>query len=545
VGELQAGASADQQSEAEARITLMALKYARFARGGRLDPVSLSNILDMKPPVKDSKSVMKELSAADEPDAYLSGLNPKHAGFKKLREALLKARGPAPAEEAVDPALLVKLPDAKQLKPGVEDDEVKLLRKRLKIEASSTDEERTYDDKLVDAIKDVQRANGMKANGLLTNRVRAILNKEGEPKKANPSENVDRIIANMERWRWLPENLGAFYVMNNIPEYTSEIYKGDKIVLKQKMIVGQPSWPTPVLAADMQFVITHPSWGMPPGIKMKELLPRVQAASSGFDFFDQMFGGGSGAGAIIRAYKLQAFCNGHQVDPDSVTASNIRNCSFTQPPGGDNPLGIVKFRFPNRHDVYMHDTPERNLFGQSMRALSHGCMRVEEPKRTAEVILAQDKGWSAEKVDGLFAGSNDVTLDKPVPVYLVYFTARVDDDGHLDRYADIYGHDDRIIAALRGRPVRYIAREAIEPDEHGPDDDARPSASIAPAAPDDAPAKAKTGTAVSDAGSDLLDDTPPAKGKKGKKSEKQVNNKRKPRTAGDIFTDSFGGGFLN
>ena len=538
VGDLASGSSADQQADAEARLTMKAMKYARFARGGRLDPLSLSNILDMKPPVKDSKTTLAELSAASDPAAYLRDLNPKHEGFRKLREVLLKMRGPAPEEEAIDPALLVKLPNGKTLKPGAKSDEVALLRKRLKIAAASADDEEVYGDDLAAAIKDVQKANGLRANGLITNRVRGILNAEGEPKKADPKREVDRVIANMERWRWLPENLGSFYVMNNIPEYTSEIYKNDKMVLKQKMIVGQPSWPTPILAADMTIVGMHPSWGMPPGIKMKELLPRVRSASSsGFDFFDQLFGGGStGAGAIIRAYKLQPYCNGRAVSPDAVTADNIRNCSFTQPPGPDNPLGIVKFRFPNRHDVYMHDTPERGLFAQTMRALSHGCMRVDEPKRTAEIILGEDKGWSADKVEGLFAGSTEVQLSKPVPVYLVYFTARVGEDGKLQRYTDIYGHDERVMTALRGRPVRYTAPEAV--DEQ--DTDPGPTA--------EAPPARSRATSVSDAGADTLDDTPPpaAKSKKSR-NNRQANkaSKRKSRSAGDILSDSFSGVFLN
>ena len=174
---------------------------------------------------------------------------------------------------------------------------------------------------------------------------------------------------------------------------------------------------------------------------------------------------------MLEAYKLQASLNGRPVDPNSVDWSNvdIRRYSFVQPPGADNPLGNVKFRFPNRHDVYMHDTPERGLFAQSFRALSHGCLRVEEPRRTAEVILAEDKGWSSEKVADMYNGSNTVTLEKPVPVYLVYFTARVADDGRLATYGDIYGHDDRVMSALRGHPVRYTAPEAIHPDTGGDD----------------------------------------------------------------------------
>jgi len=186
-------------------------------------------------------------------------------------------------------------------------------------------------------------------------------------------------------------------------------------------------------------------------------------------------------------------------------------------------LGNVKFRFPNKHDVYMHDTPERGLFAQSFRALSHGCMRVEEPRKTAEVILAEDKGWSSDKVADLYSGSNTVTLDKPVPVYLVYFTARVDDNGRLVTYGDIYGNDGRVMSALRGHPVRYTAPEAIHPDIGG----------------DDQP------EAVSDAGFDDLQDVPVAKKKPAKSKQTAATVKRHSRTSNDIVTDALGGLFLN
>ena len=466
VPDLTSNANPDTQGVAEAQLALAALKYARFARGGRLNPVSLSNILDMQPPVKDPKTVLSELAGASEPDAYLRGLNPKHAGFEKLRQALLKARGPKPDEDKIDQALLVKLPEGKPLKPGVADDQIPLLRQRLKMPAEQPEDGRSYDDKLVDAVKAVQSANGIKSNGILNNRTRQALNKEGQPKSADPKQTIDRLLANMERWRWLPADLGAFYVMNNIPEFTSEIWKGDELKLRQKMIVGQPSWPTPVLAASMELVIFHPAWGMPDGIKRKELLPRLQRAG-GDSFFEKLFGGGSGGAQVLQDYKLQPTLNGRPVDPDTVDWNNvdIRQFGFTQPPGDSNPLGLVKFRFPNSHDVYMHDTPQRALFGQTFRALSHGCMRLDEPRKTAEVILSQDKGWSADKVGELYKGGNSITLDTPIPVYLVYFTARVGDDGHLATFADIYGNDARVMWALRGHPVRYTAPAVIDPSE--------------------------------------------------------------------------------
>jgi murein L,D-transpeptidase YcbB/YkuD len=510
---------AEAEGAADAQLTLSALKYARFARGGRLDPVSLSNILDMKPPVKDPKTTIRELASASEPGAYLRGLNPRNVGFERLRQVLLKSRGGAEpvAEEPTDPALLVKLPSkGRNLKRGMKDEQVSLLRQRLKVPADDPANDSVFDDKLADAVQSFQQDNGLKANGVVNNRVRSALNSAGQPKRAmKPSENVDRIIANMERWRWLPTELGKFYVMNNIPEFTSEIWKDDRIELKQKIIVGQPTWPTPLLSAKMQFIIFHPSWGMPDGIKAKELLPRLRQASgnSGFGFFDQLFGGGGYTGAdVIQAYKLQVFYNGQRVDPSTVNwkTADVRQYSFVQPPGGDNPLGLVKFRFPNRHDVYMHDTPERNLFSQNMRALSHGCMRVEEPRRTAEVILSEDKGYSPEKVGELWDSGANVTLSKEVPVYLVYFTARVGDDGQMDNYSDIYGIDGRVMSALRGRPVRFVAQEAIDPSEASEPGasayDAAPSASAdVPRSKNRKSAKQQTGGGSGSPGNSIQD----------------------------------------
>ena len=467
LSDLASGASKDAQAVAEVELALASLRYARYARGGRLDPRALSNILDMKPPVLEPGVVLRDLAQAGEPDAYLRGLNPTHAGFERLRQALLSIRGANTKDQAIDPALLVKLPVGKLLKPGSQDDQVALLRKRLKVIAEKPEDERRYDDALVAAVRNFQTASGIKPTGNLNNRTRSALNEAGHRTRDHSKRDIDRLLANMERWRWLPPDLGAFYVMNNIPEFMSETWKGDELKLRQKMIVGQPSWPTPVLAASMQFVIFHPAWGMPDGIKSKELLPRLKNASGGSNFFDQLFGVGSGGAQVLRDYKLQVTMNGRPVDPDLIDWNNvdIRKFDFIQPPGAENPLGQVKFRFPNNHNVYMHDTPQRKLFGKAFRALSHGCMRLEEPRKTAEVILAEDKGWPVDKVDELYKGGNSITLDNPIPVYLVYFTARVDDGGQLHTFDDIYGNDSRVMQALRGHPVRYTAPQAMDPSE--------------------------------------------------------------------------------
>ena len=515
--ELAPGAASEAQGEAEAKLSLAALKYAHFARGGRVDPLSLSNILDMKPPLKDPKAVITELADSATPDAYLRGLHPKHPDFEKLRQALASARGPQ-VEEKIDEALKIKLPEGKTIKPGEESDDIAVLRKRLKIEAQSVSNERLFDAKLEAAVKAFQEANDIKVTGQLNAKTRTALNRQGEPKKADPKRDVDRIIVNMERWRWLPEDLGPFYVMNNVPEFVSRAMKGEQEVLKQKIIVGQPTWPTPVLTASMEFVIFHPEWGVPDGIKVKELLPRLKRASpqgGGGGFFDQLFNGPvSGGARVLAAYKLNPTLNGRPVDANSIDWNNvdIRRFSFVQPAGGENPLGLVKFRFPNRHDVYMHDTPQKGLFGQSFRALSHGCMRLEQPRKLAEVILAEDKGWSSDKVGNMYSGGgNEVSLSKPVPVYLTYFTARVDENGKVQKYGDIYGHDERLMSALQGRAVRYTA-----PDKS------------------DEVASADDGVSA-----------PPASSKKSANKKVNIKQKRDSQSAGNILSDALNGLLAN
>jgi L,D-transpeptidase YcbB len=518
--ELTSGATDAAQADADVKLSLAVLKYAHFARGGRVEPLSLSNILDMKPPLKDPKDVLADISQSDKPDAYLRGLHPKHAGFEKLRQALAAARGPQ-VEEKIDEALKIKIPEGKTVKPGDESDDIALLRKRLKVEAASASNERLLDAKLEAALKAFQEDNDLKVNGQLTAKTRTVLNREGEPKNAEPKRDIERILVNMERWRWLPEDLGNFYVMNNIPEFMSRVVKSDKDVLTQKIIVGQPTWPTPVLTASMEFVIFHPEWGVPDGIKVKELLPRLKRASAQYSgaggFFDQLFNGGqpTGGGArVMAAYKLNPTINGRPVDANAVDWNrvDIRQFSFVQPAGAENPLGLVKFRFPNRHDVYMHDTPQKGLFAQSFRALSHGCMRLDQPRKLAEVILGEDKGWSSDKVGGLYAGtSNEIKLSSPVPVYLTYFTVRVDDDGKLQKFGDIYGHDERLASALQGRVIRYDAPNHSDEGESSISDNS------------DAPVASK------------------------KSSNKKVDAKAKRNTqsAGNILTDALNGLLAN
>lgn len=446
--------STDDLGGAEAKLTLELLKYVRFAKGGRLNLASLSRILDLTPPIKDPNTVIAELAAAPAPDGYLRDQHPKHPQFQLLHKALMKARGPSEPVVEIDPALMVNLPATREmLKVGVEHPNIALLRKRMKVPAEGGAKETLFDDKLELALKAYQVEKGLEATGELSGATRKSLNREVDAYRApDPERDTQLLVLNMERWRWMPEDLGHVYVWNNIPEYTTRTYKGDELLFKERIIVGLPQWATPVFSESMKSIVFNPSWGMPDGIKTRELAPRLRAAGGGFLFF-----GGGGGGNIIRAYGLDVYRGGRKIDPDSVdwTQADVRAYSFIQPPGGKNPLGTVKFMFPNKHDVYMHDTIERSLFQQPSRALSHGCIRVQNPRRFAEIMLAEGNGLDARGVANAVAGGGEIKLKSPIPVHNAYFTAVADEDGNVSTFGDLYGHDSRLSAALTGRSIRF------------------------------------------------------------------------------------------
>ncbi len=399
---------------AEIKLTLAVLKYARYARGGRIrDPSRISKLLDHTPPVRPPKLVLTDLAATDAPDAYLRSLHPKHEQFEKLRQLLLKLRASDGSEGARNSP------------------------------ADGNDRGIVYGEKLQEAALQSQRSG----------------NRQPRPVSARAGADIDRILVNMERWRWMPVDLGKLYVWSNVPEFLTRVVKDGKIINSDRIVAGQPAWPTPSFSADMKTIVFHPSWGVPDGIKRKELLPQLRNSSGGGLL--GLFTGAPSSQAVLDAHHLQAYYQGRPINPNQVdwSSANIGAYDFRQPPGPTNVLGAIKFMFPNKHDVYMHDTPERGLFARSFRGLSHGCMRVGNPRRLAEVLLAEDKGWPAAKVASMFGGgSREVALTSHIPVHVTYFTAMVDYQGKLRTFGDLYGLDARVGAALLGRKVRFETR---------------------------------------------------------------------------------------
>jgi L,D-transpeptidase YcbB len=443
-------ASPTALADTEILVGLAVLEYARHARGGRLDPGALSVNFDQKPSLRDPKAVLEAASATDKPGAYLVDLHPKHEQFQRLREALLKIRGGVKTPEPVAETI-VRLPaSGPLLKPGMDHPDIALLRQRLKV-AADAGRETFYDPALQEAVAAFQRENKMGPDGVVGTRTRTVLNGNEPAKPVLSGSETQRLVANMERWRWLPEDLGTFHVWDNVPEFTARVLKNGQVVHTAKIVVGKVENQTPLFSADMKYVVFHPEWGVPDGIKLKEIAPHLRSGGGGFFGF---FGADT---SVLERHNLKVSFNGRPVDASSVNWDqvDIRRYTFIQPAGPSNVLGVVKFRFPNKHDVYMHDTSQRELFKQTVRAFSHGCMRVDNPGRLAELLLEEDKGWPAAQVQRMLAGgyNNQVELTRQIPVHVTYFTAVVGDDGQVKHFGDIYGHDRRVTAALEGKAL--------------------------------------------------------------------------------------------
>jgi murein L,D-transpeptidase YcbB/YkuD len=425
---------AEKRNEAEIAFSLAAFLYAHDARGGRLEPSRLSQLLTPKLDIPAPQAVLDQLAAtpAQGIGAVLGAYQPPHPGYRALRAELARLRGElerpvltgsvAGAEGAPHPTgtLPQNWMEGAALLPGKADPRVPMLRLRLGLQASASN---IYDDELRGAVHAFQRANGLTPNGRITPKTRAALENALAPK--NPSDVkpdaqrlVGQIIANMERWRWLPRDLGKTHVFVNVPDFRMRLITDGAVAFETRVIVGKPETQTPIFSDEMEHLIVNPSWYIPPSILKKEFLPKL---ASDPDY------------ATRRGYEV-------------IRRGNA--VSIRQPPGERNALGHVKFMFPNSHAVYLHDTPNRNLFSAETRAFSHGCVRVQNPFEFAEKITAS-LGYSERQLRSMVGGGERmIRLQQKIPVHLTYFTLFVDEAGTLQQRRDLYGHDSRIRTAL-------------------------------------------------------------------------------------------------
>ena len=408
VGKLSRPDTDAEIAEADLKLSAALALYARDARGGRVNPAAISRLITPTLDLPPADTVLTRLAASGAGAGdVLQSYNPHQPGYLALKKRLAGLRA-----GRTQGAPSVKLPDGPVLKLGMSDPRVPLLRSRFGLDASAAGtldsapgEADAYDRAVADAVKNFQRSRGLPANGTLNRATVAALASSSVPKS---SASEADILVNMERWRWLPPELGPNYVFVNVPEFKLKVFRDGQMRDETRVIVGKPTSPTPTFSGMMEYAVVNPSWYVPPSI-LKQML--ASGRTAGFE--------------VVR---------------------RGGNISLRQPPGERNALGFIKFMFPNQHAVYLHDTPNRSLFSASTRAFSHGCVRVDDPFRFADAVLPS---WTQERLKKLIGkGERTLRLPEKLPVHLAYFTAEVDDLGSYRTLSDLYGYDGPMKVAL-------------------------------------------------------------------------------------------------
>ena len=400
-------------------LSAAALRYAHDASGGQFDPALLSRYNDLQPPWVAADKAIKVIANSPYPVQYLEGLNPTHPAYAAMKKALAELRA-----KQVEPAV-EKIADGAVVQKGESDPRMQSVRARLAQLGLKPDDPVLLDPDMLDAglsvqLRLFQKQVGLKVTGALGPQTVAALNNAGT------GGSVDKLVDNMERLRWLPRNLGNRYVFVNQAAFQATVMKDGKPEWTTRVIVGKPDTQTAVFNDEMEMVVFNPSWGVPPSIIANEYLPKLRRDPAyldrlGFKVVNQQ-------GKVVPSSSVSWDSYGAKVP-----------YGIQQPPGDKNALGELKFLFPNAHDIYMHDTPSRELFQKDVRAFSHGCVRVQNPREFASVVL----GWTPEEVAAKVETrvSETVRLKDKLPVHIAYFTVWPDEQGNIVYFNDIYGRD--------------------------------------------------------------------------------------------------------
>ncbi|HWK87422.1 MAG TPA: L,D-transpeptidase family protein [Xanthobacteraceae bacterium] len=429
--EITAGMDAEALANAELKLTDAALTFARHAATGRVSFTRISNDMYYALKFPEPAAILARLTAGGKADEALASYLPQHPAYKALKAKYAEIRNAKNDAKVIriDTGPTLKLVKVKnELKP-MDDPRVPKLRERLGVTQNPAST--AYDEDVAEAVKKFQAAHKLNADGILGNATVNAINGPVREKKD------DIILVNLERWRWIDHDLrGDTYVMVNIPDYSLKLVRNGEKYWETRIVVGQPSKPTPLISPDMKFITVNPTWNVPPSIIAREYLPALRQDPT-----------------VLDRIGLKMTHN-----PDGTVR-------IYQPPGERNALGRIRFNFPNKFLVYQHDTPDKNLFAHDKRAYSHGCMRVQNPMTYAEKLLSiqlPNQHYTEAKVKSML-GQNEINIDfpKPLPVHITYQTAFVDDAGNLQFRDDVYGIDARMVKAMKS-DERRIADIAVE-----------------------------------------------------------------------------------
>jgi murein L,D-transpeptidase YcbB/YkuD len=417
-------------ARAELYYSAFFLAYASDLKIGRVIPSKIDPRLFRTRKTIDLLRVLTELKKQRDPGKFLGAFEPRNPHYKALKQALGDYRG---REDETWPTLPV---DGAVIKPGAGDSRIRAIREILR---ATGDYEwsgagTSYDEQLVIAVRRFQARHGLEAKGNIGKQTLLAMN-------VGPAERARQIMLNMERWRWMPDVLGEEHIMVNIAAFELQRVQTNIMVDRMNVVVGAVATQTPEFSDELEYVELNPTWTVPYSIATKEMLPKLKTSPSAYAGDFEIFAGGklTSWGAVNWA------------------SYGPGNFPFTvrQKPGPKNALGKVKFMLPNRHNIYLHDTPAKDKFAATTRAFSHGCIRLSRPIEFAHTILGELVGWSKAKVDASLAtGKTErVLLPRKIPVHLIYATAFLGNAGEIEFRADVYGRDRKLYNALFAKPT--------------------------------------------------------------------------------------------
>ena len=427
------GASDDSSlADLEIHLATTSVSYAQHMNAGRLNPNQVNREIVIYPNAVGADSILGNIRRTSSLKAYIRLLAPLTPRYERLRNALASYR----RIEANGGWTTV--PEGEVLKPDMSDERVPALRARMVqaglLEGEVTDSQ-LYDEALVAAVTEFQDRAGIEMDGVVGPGTLEQLNIPVE----------DRIVTmevNMERNRWMQNDFGAHHIFANLADQVVKVVLNEKTVHAEIIQVGLPYHRTPVFTDELEYVEINPFWNVPYSIAVNEYLPKLRRNPG-----------------VLAAQNISLLSNGNAINARRVNWNAYGRGNFPfrlrQNPGQGNALGRIKFMFPNKFNVYMHDTPSKSKFDRAQRYFSHGCLRLRNPLKMAEVLLGE-QGWDREKIDATVAGGKRtvVKLEEKIPVHIVYLTSWVNKDGSVHFRKDVYGRDTILadaLAKVRGR----------------------------------------------------------------------------------------------
>jgi murein L,D-transpeptidase YcbB/YkuD len=416
------------------------IRYGYHLHFGKIDAASLDpdwNLTRRLQNVEPVKVLEQAVAAPDLEEFLATRLEPDVPFYTRLRAALARYREIAAAGGW--PAV----PEGPTLRPGDSDPRIATLRKRLSVmdsilAAKSTDTH-LYDSDLEAAVKRFQARHGLDADGIVGERTVTAMNVPVEVR-------IDQIRANLERTRWVFRDLESRFLVVNIAGFEAYLIEDGKAAWRSRVQVGIPYRKTPVFKKKMTYLVLGPTWTVPPTILREDIVPKIKQDPGYLARKDMVL--------LDRDGKLVDISD---LDMNAVSADNFPY-TVRQEPGPKNVLGRIKFMFPNKHYVYLHDTPSQSLFNRAERTTSSGCIRVEKPLSLAAELLHDQAGWSEPEIEARIekASNETVTLTDPIMVFLMYWTSVPGEDGDVNFFSDVYLRDQAVLDGLKA-PFRFSA----------------------------------------------------------------------------------------